>query len=278
MKKIFFVLAATFGAASAWAQDGLSTGGITAIAPQDSPSQTDEQYMQQWAAKTQAGQQQAARQDARNNAFVTARISDLKGALTLWDQAMRTNDPRIHVLGDLNKVIPDGVVMQTLYNDVGFAIFGKLGVVTFRQMPDGSLKWEITSFESKNVRTKKDARALADQTYWGVIRNQCNTLIKQGKMTSCDNILPKEYQVDSTPAPAVAPVQSNPVEAHPMTAVDVAAFQKAHPEMPQPLGGGMYRVHLYGGGTAIMTQEQMDDYSTQHYQKCQMGIPDHCEK
>ncbi|MGN6323989.1 MAG: hypothetical protein ACTHNE_19910 [Dyella sp.] len=278
MRKIFFVLAATLGAASAWAQEGLSTGGITAIAPQESPHQTEEQYMQQWAAKTQAGQQQAAQQDASNNAFVVAHVSDLRGVLALWDQALRTNDPRIHVLGDLNKVIPDGVVMQTLYNDVGVAMFGKLGVVTFRQMPDGSLKWEITSFESKNVRTKKEARALTEQTYWGVIRNQCNILIKQGTMTSCNNILPKEYQMDSAPVLTASPIQAKPVEARPMTAADVAAFRKAHPDVPQPLGGGMYRVHLYSGGTAIMTDQQWDDYSTQHYQKCQMGIPDHCEK
>jgi len=273
MRKLLFVLAATLGTISAWAQEGLSTSSITAIAPQDSPSQTDEQYMQQWAAKTQAGQQE----DESNNAFVTARISDLKGALALWDQAAHTAGGW-SFNGSLNKRLPDGIIMQTLYADVGVADFNELGMVIFRQMPDGSLKWQITSFASKNVRTKKEALAVATQTYWGTIRYQCNILIRQGKMMSCDNILPKKYQVDSAPAPAAALVQSKPVEARPMTAADVAAFQKAHPEMPQPLGGGMYRVHLYGGGTAIMTEQQWNDYSTQHYQKCQMGIPDHCER
>lgn len=217
MRRLLFVLAATLGTISAWAQEGLSTGGITAIAPQDSPPQTDEQYMQRWAAKTQAGQQQAAQQDASNNAFVAARISDLEGALALWDKAAHTAGGWTFN-GSLNKKLPDGVIMQTLYAEVGVADFNELGMVIFRQMPDGSLKWQITSFASKNVRTKKEALAVATQTYWGTIQYQCNILIKQGKMTSCDNILPKEYQTVSAPAPAAALTQSKPVEAHPMTA------------------------------------------------------------
>ena len=258
MRKLFFVLVATMGATLAtmsWAQD-----------------EAQEQYMAQWAARSHMSTQQDdqdVQRDAIRNEYVTSRISDLKDALAMWAQAAHKRGGWV-ADDSMIKQLPDGSITPTLYVDTGVAVFQKLGPVVFRQMPDGSIKWQITTFRSKNAETIGQQQALFLNVYWSTIQDQCSALIKHGKMTSCDKVLPKEYRTTVT--------QPSPTQSHIMTTADVAAFQNAHPEMPQPLGGGMYRVHLYDGGTAVMTEQQWDNYSTQHYQKCQMGIPDHCEK
>lgn len=71
----------------------------------------------------------------------------------------------------------------------------------------------------------------------------------------------------------------------PITKADVERMYREHPEIPHPVGGGLYQMRWYDGRTIVGTMEQLNAASTEHYQRCasfsgdlKLQATEHCDK